>query len=187
MNVKKFAATLSFVAFGAMSLIYAQTFNSGDKELDGSLLEINAQAKLDLNTFKIGLKAEFNLTTEKATIMLKTMEPADLYMVVLVSKCAGKPVDLVTTSYAKNKGKGWGVIAKEMGIKPGSKAFHELKNSAKGKHEKMKAGKGKPASQKVKANPKPSGTPEIKETPSKASGKAKVAPAKASPGKGKGN
>jgi hypothetical protein len=30
-------------------------------------------------------------------------------------------------TYQASKGKGWGVIAKELGIKPGSPAFHALK------------------------------------------------------------
>jgi hypothetical protein len=29
--------------------------------------------------------------------------------------------------YKQSKGKGWGVIAKELGIKPGSPEFHALK------------------------------------------------------------
>jgi transketolase len=34
----------------------------------------------------------------------------------------------VYSCYNKNKGKGWGVIAKEMGIKPGSDQFKRLKS-----------------------------------------------------------
>lgn len=181
MNLKKISAALLFMVFGTITVLNAQIFNSGDKELDGSLLEINAQAKLDLSSFKIGLKAEFSLTTEKATVMLKTMEPADLYMVVLVSSICGKPVETVSASYLKNKGKGWGVIAKEMGIKPGSKQFHQLKEKTKAKHSKMK-GNGKP---KAKPNPKVKGTQEIKSTPSKAGAKGKTVEEKPTTAKGK--
>ena len=34
----------------------------------------------------------------------------------------------VKNTYQAHKGKGWGVIAKELGIKPGSREFHALKN-----------------------------------------------------------
>ena len=35
--------------------------------------------------------------------------------------------------YKSNKSKGWGAIAKEMGIKPGSAEFHAMKKSMKSK------------------------------------------------------
>jgi hypothetical protein len=53
----------------------------------------------------------------------------------------------VVDVYKKNRGKGWGVIAKSLGIKPGSPEFHALKrgddlytHKEKGKG---KGGKGK--------------------------------------------
>jgi hypothetical protein len=47
------------------------------------------------------------------------------------------PADL-EKSYLSNPGKGWGVIAKSLGIKPGSKEFKSLKSGAE-----AAAGKGK--------------------------------------------
>ena len=40
--------------------------------------------------------------------------------------------DEVLREYKENKGKGWGVIAKNLGIKPGSREFHELKDDDSG-------------------------------------------------------
>ena len=37
------------------------------------------------------------------------------------------PPEHVVDQYRKNKGQGWGVIAKSLGIKPGSAEFHALK------------------------------------------------------------
>lgn len=45
-----------------------------------------------------------------------------------LSILVGKPVETVYVTYQKNQKKGWGAIAKELGIKPGSKEFHQLKN-----------------------------------------------------------
>jgi hypothetical protein len=38
-----------------------------------------------------------------------------------------KPAEQVVRVYKANRGKGWGVIAKSLGIKPGSAEFHALK------------------------------------------------------------
>ncbi len=40
---------------------------------------------------------------------------------------ASTPYERVVQVYQGNKGKGWGVIAKSLGIKPGSPEFHALK------------------------------------------------------------
>jgi hypothetical protein len=40
---------------------------------------------------------------------------------------SNRPIDYVIEKYKAEKGKGWGVLAKSLGIKPGSKDFHALK------------------------------------------------------------
>ena len=61
----------------------------------------------------------------------------------------GLHFDQVFKIYNANKGKGWGVIAKELGIKPGSPEFHALKQGnfvffgIDGKKMSTKEGKGK--------------------------------------------
>jgi hypothetical protein len=146
-----------------MGLVNAQlsaTFSakSGDTELDVSLSNINNQANLDISVFKKDMTASFGITDGKLTNLLLSMHPADVYMSLQVGKLVNKPVDVVVASYTKNKSKGWGVIAKEMGIKPGSKEFHALKGKAKDKSNK---GGGKPDKagngNKVKTNVKGKG------------------------------
>ena len=64
-----------------------------------------------------------------------------------IAQVSATPVDVVVRECEVNRGKGWGVIANRLGIKPGSREFHELKkgddflkkNSFKGKDK----GKGK--------------------------------------------
>jgi len=46
----------------------------------------------------------------------------------------------VANQYKAHRGKGWGMIAKEIGIKPGSEEFMALKNKFSNK---LKKGKGK--------------------------------------------
>jgi hypothetical protein len=135
-----------FLVSGLIATAQSLTFTakSGDAELDATLTDMNSTAKLDLGGFKAKISADFKLTTAKIDIMLGTMTPADVFMNAQVAIIIGKPVDDVIVVFNKNKGKGWGVIAKELGIKPGSKEFHQLKDSTKVKNREMK-NKVKPA------------------------------------------
>lgn len=135
------AASLSFY-----TLVNAQNFaltaKSGDVELDASLNEINTKAKIDLPLFKKDLSIEFNIGETKIDKMLNAqMSPADVYMTLQVADLTKKDPEVVATAYEANRTKGWGAIAKDMGIKPGSAEFHALKGKAKNK--KDKSGKGK--------------------------------------------
>ncbi len=48
-------------------------------------------------------------------------------MVYQLGQMSRQPTERVIDVYQSGKGKGWGVIAKELGIKPGSREFHALK------------------------------------------------------------
>lgn len=133
------------------------TAKSGDTELDASLSEMNASAKLDLGAFKADVSLNFGLPKPKIETLLVTMQPADVFMSAQVAVIIGKPVDDVVLVYNRNKGKGWGVIAKELGIKPGSKEFHQLKDSTKKKNKEWKEKKGKGSSGKGNAESKGKG------------------------------
>lgn len=134
---------------GATMFVSAQDLSfkakSGDNELDIALNDINKQASLDLTLFKKDLSVSFGVTEGKIDdLSVKFgMKPGDIYFALELAKQINKPVDVVANTYKTHKAKGWGAIAKELGIKPGSKEFHALKNSAKGKNAKMKEKKGK--------------------------------------------
>lgn len=51
---------------------------------------------------------------------------ADAYMVLRLAEMSHQPVKRVIREYRRHKG-AWGKLAKSLGIKPGSKAFHALK------------------------------------------------------------
>ena len=71
------------------------------------------------------------------------MSAGDIYMTVELAKICHISVDKVVEVYALHKGKGWGVISKELGIKPGSREFHALKDNAKNKGKKSGKANGK--------------------------------------------
>lgn len=139
--------TALFIGFAMAAT--AQNFQlsakSGDVELDANLNEINIKAKTDIQLFKKDLAIEFNIGEQKVDKMIvdMNMSPADAYMTLEVAKLTKKEPDVVMNTFSKNKDKGWGVIAKEMGIKPGSPEFHALKGKTKNKKDKSNKGKGK--------------------------------------------
>lgn len=120
---------------------------TGDAELDKTLTDINNEAIKDLNIFKDHVKNVLQLPIKKTEELLQVLSPGDIFMAAQTAVVTSKPVDDVVKAYEKNKDKGWGAIAKDLGIKPGSKEFHALKgkvkeNKGKGKGKGDKGGKG---------------------------------------------
>jgi hypothetical protein len=122
---------LVFIAL--TNLISAQdvSFKTGDSGMDGFLNQVNKDAKKDLAAFTTMVVDKFKVAKKDVEKLLIDMIPGDVYMSAQVASIVVKPVTEVSAAYQKNKGKGWGQIAKEMGIKPGSAEFHALKKSMK--------------------------------------------------------
>lgn len=145
--MKKLLSTLC-VLFLAHTVSTAQiAFNTGSAEMDANLNSINVDAQVNLPKFKADLSLSFGVPQSKIDYMLSiNMQPAEVYLALEIANITHSDCDQVVEAYNKNKGKGWGVIAKEMGIKPGSAEFHALKDKTKGKKSKgngKKEGKGK--------------------------------------------
>jgi len=141
--MKTIVILIAFLSLGYFTK--AQNFSlsakSGDIELDASLEDINLKAKTDITLFKKDISLEFNIGEPKIEKMLtEQLSPADIFMVCQVADLTKKEPDAVVNSFKSNKDKGWGVIAKEMGIKPGSAEFHALKGKAKNKKAKKEKG-----------------------------------------------
>jgi hypothetical protein len=97
----------------------------------GSFLDkINVHARADLGGFRAELSATFGTSETKIDGLLKiASEPADAYMLLRIGELSRQPLDRVVTEYRSHRGKGWGVIAKNLGIQPGSSEFHALKQN----------------------------------------------------------
>jgi len=166
-----FAVILLFIisssAYGGEGSASA-TYNAktGDSALDTTLGDLNVQTHgRNLSDFISNLSVSYNIPKIKIEDLLFKVEmtPADAYMTVGIAKIANKSIDEVVNEYKANKGKGWGVIAKNLGIKPGSKEFHALKKGGsveldkakgKGKDKGDGKGKGKKGSKKSKKKKK---------------------------------
>jgi hypothetical protein len=53
--------------------------------------------------------------------------PGDVYFACTIASIIGRPCRYVAETWERDRGQGWGVVAKRLGIKPGSPEFHRLK------------------------------------------------------------
>lgn len=96
--------------------------------LDGFLANLNIQARADLPGFKAKVSAQFGVPAPKVeAVFAQVASPADVFMTFQLGQMARKQPEVVLQTYKVSKSKGWGVMAKELGIKPGSAEFHALK------------------------------------------------------------
>ena len=111
----------------------------------------NIKAKAGPDGFRAQLSTRFNIGNAEVQVVLGNVDsPADAYLVFRLGEMSSKPVDYVLKKYKTEKNKGWGVLAKSLGIKPGSKEFQALKagsdlygktNMSKGKKKNKSKGK----------------------------------------------
>jgi len=93
--------------------------------------DFNIRAEADPSGFRARLAARFNIGGTQITAVLSNVErPADAYMVLRLGEMSARPTDYVIEKYKTGKGKGWGALAQSLGIKPGSKEFHDLKRGS---------------------------------------------------------
>ena len=116
----------------------------GGGELDVFVSNLNVQARADLPGFTARLSATFGVAVPQVEAVISSVQmPADAYMVLKLEQVARQPREVVLQEYRAKKGRGWGVIAKDLGIKPGSREFHELKKGFDGDDFGNGKGKGK--------------------------------------------
>ncbi len=93
------------------------------------LSDLSIKAQADPSKFRTRLAVRFNLGDIQIKAVLSNVEkPADAYIVLRLGEISRHPTDYVIAKYRSSKGKGWGVLAKSLGIKPGSREFHALKS-----------------------------------------------------------
>jgi hypothetical protein len=117
----------SFVAAALFALVAGLAVNA-HADLDGFLSNLNIQARADMNGFGVKLGAQFGVPVPQVQAIIRSVDmPADAFMCLQLSQWSNRRPDMVVNTYKTYKGKGWGVIAKQLGIKPGSAEFHALK------------------------------------------------------------
>ena len=116
-----FMVSVVFLLLSSSAIVVAGDFDW--------LRDFNIRAEADPSGFRARLATRFNIGDTQVNAVLSDVDkPADAYMVLRLGEMSAKPTDYVIEKYRSEKGKGWGVLAKSLGIKPGSKEFHALKN-----------------------------------------------------------
>lgn len=116
----RFAVCLVALIAAFASVAYA--------DLNSFLKSVNVQAQADMKNFSVKLSAQFGVPAVQVDAIVKRVaEPADAFMVLQLGLMAHKQPEVVLQTYERRRGKGWGELAKELGIKPGSPEFHALK------------------------------------------------------------
>ncbi len=90
--------------------------------------DLNIRAEADPSGFSARLAARFKVGDAQINAVLSNVKkPADAYMVFRLGEMSARPTHYVIEKYKSKGDKGWGALAKSLGIKPGSKEFHALK------------------------------------------------------------
>lgn len=128
--------------------------------------DLNVSAKADSSGFRVKLATRFRIgDAEVKAVISNVNNHSDAYMILRLGELSHRHHDDVLKVYHKHRGQGWGVMAKKLGIKPGSAEFHALKRghdlnnhkvashqkssgkhngNSHAKHKNKKQGKGKP-------------------------------------------
>lgn len=96
------------------------------------LKDLNTRAVEDIKSFHEKLTERFPTPPVPGSVSVDTVlkqvpHPADAYMLLRLGELSGRPMTRVMEQYRAHKNKGWGALAKSLGIKPGSAQFKALK------------------------------------------------------------
>lgn len=136
------------LVFSVYSVSAQIKYNTGNSQLDSDLNLLDARVGADLGSFKVDMRVSYNITEKKFDYMYGSlkMAPGEICLALEIARISKTSLDQVLLIYESHKSKGWGYIAKQAGIKPGSSEFHELKNgisSGKKKQKNKNKTKGK--------------------------------------------
>lgn len=133
LKTKLLAIATMFAAFSGT--VVAQDFSinwnprSGDVWVDSQLNDVNRYGSRYREPFIDEMVRYYGAPRDLVTELLGTRRwaPGDVYYACAIAQTLGRPCRYVVDEWERNHGKGWGVVAKELGIKPGSAEFHRLK------------------------------------------------------------
>lgn len=101
--------------------------------VDVYISDLNIYASKEFGKFKAELSANFGISGSRFDLMLKKVDsPGDLAVALWLGNKSLQSIDDVVKQYRIHRGKGWGVVAKGLGIKPGSPLFQDLKKGTIG-------------------------------------------------------
>ena len=126
MDIRRLALVSLFILFGA-------TTARADLELYLNSLNFSAQG--NFGGYRAALGAHFGAPNAQLDLLFRTVDrPGDAALCLWLSRQSRQPLEVVLDRYRGRKGAGWGALAKDLGIQPGSPAFKALKAGEIGWH-----------------------------------------------------
>jgi hypothetical protein len=129
------ALSLALVLAAAGQTAHAQDFTfgwnprSGDVWMDSWLGDMNRYGQRYRDPFVDEMVRYHGAPRDLVVDLLgpRRWAPGDVWMACNIASIIGRPCRYVVDVYERDHGNGWGNIAKQLGIKPGSAEFHRLK------------------------------------------------------------
>ena len=123
------AVLLATGSMAASAQVISYSPRTGDISIDTQLGYFNDYGRRDRSYFVDDLVNNFGAPRYLVNELLdnRRWNPGDVYYACALAYQAGRPCSDAVRTYDENRGKGWGVVAMQMGIKPGSAEFHALK------------------------------------------------------------
>ncbi len=119
-------------------------------DIEQYLARLDVHAAADFGAFRAGLGAHFGASgTELDLVLSNVRHPGEAAVCFWLRQHSRQPLEVVLQGYREQRGQGWGALAKNLGIKPGSAEFHALKAGQLGWYP---AGAGEPAGRKEGKN-----------------------------------
>ncbi len=113
------------LALGLLLALMPAAVQAGDFDW---MTDFNVRAQADPGGFRARLAARFHSDDAQVNAVIGAVAAAaDAYMIFRLGEICSRPPDYVLERYKSGRGKGWGLLAKSLGIKPGSQEFHALK------------------------------------------------------------
>ena len=141
--MKKFLAVLAgliFLGLFVRGAVSAQQPKTGDRRLNSLLGKIETRAEIEPDVFFQQLSRKHDIPEREIREAKERngLGYGDIYMATALSKISKKPVGAVAEDFRNNPGRGWGVMALSLGIKPGSPDFKLMKANARDSVDRMK-------------------------------------------------
>ncbi|MEG3191996.1 hypothetical protein [Lysobacter sp. D1-1-M9] len=110
---------------------------SGDVWVDSYLEDVNRYGARYRSPFIDEMVRYYGAPRDLVTALLaeRGWAPGDVYYACAIAQIVGRPCRYVVERWERDHAQGWGAVAQELGIKPGSPEFHRLKRGFVGTYD----------------------------------------------------
>ena len=135
LKTRVFAFAAALAALTGTGSVAAQDFSlgwnprSGDIWIDTQLSDVNRYGSRYRQPFVDEMVRYYGAPRDLVSSLLveRNWAPGDIYYACAIAQILGRPCRYVVDVWERDHGQGWGNVAKQLGIKPGSAEFHRLK------------------------------------------------------------